>query len=56
MDGATTDAPGVAAAADVDGDGLAELLHAVSTRIGMIAAAIKRYRDTAGSPPLDIRR
>jgi len=26
--------------------------HAVTTRIGMIAAATNRNRDTAGSPPL----
>jgi hypothetical protein len=30
-----------------DGDGLADELQAVRTRIGMIAAAIRRYRDTA---------
>jgi hypothetical protein len=41
---------------DAVGDGLAEALHPDSTRIGMIAAATKRYRDTDGGPPLDIRR
>jgi DNA-binding IclR family transcriptional regulator len=56
VDGATTDGAVVAAGADVDGDGVAELLQAVTTRIVLIAAATIRYRDTAGSPPLDIRR
>jgi hypothetical protein len=45
-----------AAAAEADGEGLTALLHAVRTRIGMIAAATSRYRDTAESPPLDILR
>ena len=48
-------AAGVDAAGE-DGDGLADGLQAVRTRIGMIAAATMRYRDTACGPPLDIRR
>src|SRR4051794_27205968 len=52
---AGAEAAGTDAAGD-DDDGLAELLQAVRTRIGMIAAATSRYRDTAGSPPLDIQR
>jgi hypothetical protein len=59
--------PAGVASADPDGDaagdgsaetdaggevvGLADW-HAVRTRIGMIAAATNRYRDTAGGPPL----
>jgi hypothetical protein len=42
---AGADAAGAVAAGD-DGDGLALELQPVMTRIGMIAAATKRYRDT----------
>jgi hypothetical protein len=49
-DATGTDATGA------DGDGLVAGEQAVRTRIVLIAAATKRYRDTAGSPPLDIRR
>src|SRR6266566_5228114 len=52
---AALDAAGADPAGD-EGDGLAVLLQPVMARIGMIAAATSRYRDTAGSPPLDIRR
>src|SRR4051812_24601892 len=48
-----TDALPVDGAAD--GDGLAELEHAVRTRIGMIAAATVRNRDFTLGPPLDPR-
>jgi hypothetical protein len=44
-DAAGVDAAGVDAAGE-DGDGLALLLQAVRTRIGMIAAATNRNRDT----------
>jgi hypothetical protein len=40
------EAAGTDAGAD-DGDGLAELVQAVMARIGMIAAATNRNRDTA---------
>ncbi len=63
------EAAGVASAeAEADGEASADgeddagtgvglaVLHAVRTRIGMIAAATKRLRDTAWDPPLDIRR
>src|SRR6187402_2065595 len=46
----------VPAGPEAAGDGLAAVVQAVRTRIGMIAAATSRYRDTACSPPLDIRR
>jgi hypothetical protein len=45
VDAAGVDAAGADAAGD-DWDGLAEALQAVRTRIGMIAAATMRYRDT----------
>ena len=54
---ADADGDGSADAADADGDADGvDALHAVRTRIGMIAAATKRYRDTAWGPPLDILR
>jgi len=45
VDAAGTDAAGTDAAGE-DGDGLAVALQAVRTRIGMIAAATSRNRDT----------
>jgi hypothetical protein len=43
---------GASVAAWDGGDDGAAVEHAVTTRIGMIAAATNRNRDTAGSPPL----
>src|SRR4051794_25214363 len=54
-DPAGTEAGG-ADAVDLDGDGLVAGEQADTTRMVLIAAATMRYRDTAGSPPLDIRR
>src|SRR3954454_24522063 len=54
--GAATDGAADEVGAVADGDGLAEALQAVTTRMVLIAAATMRYRDTAESPPLDIPR
>jgi hypothetical protein len=45
-DAAGAEAGVEAAGAADDGDGLADALQPVRTRIGMIAAATRRYRDT----------